>query len=281
MNYKLICIDMDGTLLNTEHNVSDDNIMAIKKASEMGIQIAITTGRIYASAKYYSQIIGIDAPIITANGASIKSSGLGDVIYNNPISSDILIGFANILNKHNLKANFTTGDTIFTSYEIPETHSYKIMNKTVCDDLKVTFLTFDNIEDGIRKFEGEVLKCFVSEDVKLETLQNARNEITEIFGDSLHIVSSGPNNFEIMQKDSSKGNAAKKLADMLGINQSQVMCIGDSENDLSMIKYAGLGVAMGNAMDLLKSEANYITDTNDNSGVAKAIIHCCGITPGV
>lgn len=271
MKYKLICIDMDGTLLSTDHKVSDYNINAIKKADKMGIHIAITTGRIYASAKYYSQIIGIDAPIITANGASIKSSGKGEVIYNNPIPSNILIGFANILNKHNLKANFTTGDTIFTSYEVPETHTYKIMNKTVSDDLKVNFLTFDNIEDGIAKFEGKVLKCFIGENIKLDSLKSARNEITEAFGDSLHIVSSGPNNFEIMQKDSSKGNAAKKLADMLGIAQSEVMCIGDSENDLSMIQFAGLGVAMGNAMELLKSEADYITDTNDNSGVGKVI----------
>lgn len=275
MKYKLICIDMDGTLLSNDHKVSDYNAEAIRKASEIGIHIAITTGRIYASAKYYSQIIGIDAPIITANGASIKDSGDGAVIYNNPIPTNVLIGFANILKKHNLKANFTTGDTIFTTYEIPETHTYKISNKIVSDDLKVNFLTFDNIEDGFSKFEGEVLKCFVGEDIKLDDLKNARNEITKEFGNDLHIVSSGPNNFEIMQKDSSKGNAAKKLAKVLGINQDEVMCIGDSENDLSMIKFAGLGVAMGNSMELLKESANYITETNDNSGVARAIEKFC------
>ena len=275
MKYKLICIDMDGTLLNTDNEVSDDNIKALKKATEMGIHIAITTGRIYASAKYYSGIVGIDAPIITANGASIKDSGDGNVIYNNPIPSDILIGCAEILKKHNLKANFTTGDTIFTSYEIPETHSYKITNKIVPNEFKVNFLVFDNINDGISKFEGKILKCFVGEDSNLDGFRNARKEITKTFGDFLHIVSSGVNNFEIMQKDSSKGNAAKRLAERLGITKDEVICIGDSENDLSMIQFAGLGVAMGNAMNLLKSEADFITETNNNSGVAKAIEKFC------
>lgn len=275
MKYKLICIDMDGTLLNSNNEVSDSNIKALKKASDLGIHIAITTGRIYASAKYYSNIIGIDAPIITANGASIKDSGDGHIIYTNPLSSDILLGIYEILSNHNLKVNFTTGDTIFTSYEIPETHTYKIMNKIVSDEFKVNFLVFDNIKDGISKFEGKVLKCFVGEDINLDSLKNARKEITEKFGDELHIVSSGPNNFEIMQKDSSKGNAAKRLSEKLGINRNEVMCIGDSENDLSMIQFAGLGVAMGNALDLLKSEADYITETNDNSGVAHAIEKFC------
>lgn len=275
MKYKLICIDMDGTLLNTDDEVSADNINALKKASDMGIHIAITTGRIYASAKYYSQIVGIDAPVITANGASIKDSGNGAVIYKNPVPSDILIGIAKIIKKHDLKVNFTTGNAIFTSYEIPETHTYKVTNKIVDEEFKVNFFVFDNIEDGILKFEGEVLKCFVGEDFNLDGLKNARKEITETFGEDLHIVSSGENNFEIMQKDSSKGNAASRLAEKLGICRDKVMCIGDSENDLSMIQFAGLGVAMGNAMELLKSEADFITETNNNSGVARAIEKFC------
>ena len=71
----------------------------------------------------------------------------------------------------------------------------------------------------------------------------------------------------------SKGNAVAYLADMLNITQEEVMCIGDSENDLSMINYAGIGVAMGNGLDMVKEAADFVTDTNDNSGVAKAINH--------
>ncbi|MGL5087035.1 MAG: Cof-type HAD-IIB family hydrolase [Clostridium sp.] len=275
MKYKLICIDMDGTLLDNNHEVSADNIKALKKASELGINIAITTGRIYASAKYYSNLIGINAHIITANGASIVDNINGDTVYTNTIPSDILSGVANIVAKYNLKINFTTSDTIFTAYEVPETHLYKIMNKSVSDDLKVKFITFDNIHKGISKFDGNVLKCIIIEDTDIESLKLARAEITESFGDFLHIVSSGPNNVEIMQKESSKGNAAKKLSEKFGLTKDEVMCIGDSENDLSMIQFAGLGVAMDNSMDILKSDANYITKSNNESGVAFAIEKFC------
>lgn len=275
MKYKLICIDMDGTLLNDDHEVSLDNIIALNKATDAGIKIAITTGRIYASAKYYSNLIGINAHIITANGASIRHNIDGSISYTNTIPSNILSGIANIVSKYNLKINFTTSDTIFTTYEVPETHLYKIMNKNVSDDLKVNFITFENIEYGILKFDGTVLKCIIIEDTDLVALKLARDEITEAFGEHLHIVSSGTNNVEIMQKESSKGNAVKRLAESFGITKDEVMCIGDSENDLSMIQFAGIGVAMGNSMDILKNDADYITETNNNSGVAKAIEKFC------
>jgi hypothetical protein len=85
------------------------------------------------------------------------------------------------------------------------------------------------------------------------------------------VVSSYSNNFEVMSKGISKGNAVSILSDMLGIERENVMCIGDSENDLSMIKFAGLGVAMGNAAECIKENADYITDINNEDGVAKAI----------
>lgn len=275
MKYKLICIDMDGTLLDSNHEVSANNIVALKRVIEDGVHIAITTGRIYASAKYYSNLIGINAHIITANGASIRDNIDGSVVYTNTIPSKILSGIAKIVSKYNLKINFTTSDTIFTAYEVPETHLYKIMNKSVSEDLKVKFLTFDNIEEGISRFDGNVLKCIIIEDTNLEALKLARAEINAAFGNELHIVSSGINNVEIMQKESSKGNAVKRLSEKFGLTKDEVMCIGDSENDLSMIQFAGLGVAMDNSMDILKEHADYITKSNDECGVGFAIDKFC------
>lgn len=87
----------------------------------------------------------------------------------------------------------------------------------------------------------------------------------------LEIVSSWDDNFEIMKKGSSKGEAVAQLAKYFNLKRDEVMCIGDSENDLSMIEYAGIGVAMGNAIDIVKQSAQYITLPNTESGVAKAI----------
>ena len=85
------------------------------------------------------------------------------------------------------------------------------------------------------------------------------------------VVSSGEDNVEIMKKGSSKGEAVKILAQKLNIKREEIICIGDNENDISMIKFAGLGIAVANGIDELKRQANYVTDTNMNSGVAKAI----------
>src|SRR3712207_9057504 len=85
------------------------------------------------------------------------------------------------------------------------------------------------------------------------------------------VVSSLGDNFEIMNKGVSKGRGVQELAEFYGLTKDEVICIGDGENDLSMIEYAGLGIAMGNAPNFIKEKANYITDTNDNDGVAKAI----------
>ena len=196
MSIKLICIDMDGTLLKDKKTVSEENLNSIKLAIKKGVKVVITTGRIYDCAKMYSEKIGLDTPIIASNGAFI---GYKDkVIYNNPLKKEDILKFLEVTKKHGLK--------------------------------------------------------------ELESLNT-----------NMEIVSSWNDNFEVMRNGSTKGDAVRYLANYFGIDKEEVMCIGDSENDLSMIKYAGTGVAMGNASEDIKSVADYVTDTNVNDGVAKAI----------
>ena len=271
MKYKLICIDMDGTLLNSAHEVTDENKEAIKKANEMGIKIAITTGRIFCSAKYYSDIIGVSTPIIASNGAYIREKDRDEVIYSNTIPSDLIVKIYNIIHKHGLKLSFNTCDTLISSYEIPENHAYRIMNKVVTDENKVTFVVYNSIDDILPKYENQILKGIVIEREDTETLFKAKAELISELGEELHVVSSDPYNIEIMLSTSTKGNAANILTEKYGFTSDEVICIGDSENDISMIKYAGMGVAMGNALDIVKDVADYITEDNEHSGVGKAI----------
>jgi len=148
------------------------------------------------------------------------------------------------------------------------------MNRDLPEEKRVNFVINENLEEAIENYEGNILKAIIIErgDNK-EKLWAAKEEIKDIFKDNLHVVSSGKDNFEVMVGSVSKGNAVAYLADMLSVAQEEIMCIGDSENDLSMINYAGTGVAMGNGLDIVKEAADFVTDTNDNSGVAKAIEH--------
>ncbi|WP_300381023.1 Cof-type HAD-IIB family hydrolase [Clostridium sp.] len=271
-NIKLICIDMDGTLLNSNHEVTEENKLILQKAFAKGIRIVLCTGRIFMSARYYSDLIGIkNAPVIASNGAYIKNGYTDKAIYENPMPKDLVLEIYSIIKRYGLKINFNSWNTLFRIDKEPSYHTYYKMNKLVSSDKRINFIINEDLEESIRNFDGEILKGIVIEQDNVDTLWKAKAELKELYGDKLHIVSSGADNFEIMLGSSSKGNAVSFIAKSFNIDPSEVMCIGDSENDLSMIEFAGIGVAMGNGLDLLKEAADYITDTNDNSGVSKAI----------
>lgn len=269
---KLICIDMDGTLLNSNHEISERNKETLRQAKKLGVNIAITTGRLFGSARYYSNLIGIEnTPVIASNGAYIKTNYEDIPILENSIPKEIAIEIYKIIKKHNLKINFNSWDTLMREDEVPDDHAYTIMNKQLPEDKKVKFIINSDFISAIESFDGKILKGIVIERENLDNLWAAKDELKEIFGDKLHVVSSGTDNIEIMIGTTSKGNAVAHLADILNVNAEEVMCIGDSENDISMLKFAGIGVAMGNGLQMVKDIADYITDTNDNDGVAKAI----------
>ncbi len=271
MAIKLICIDMDGTLLDNDHNVSNENKQALIEARDKGIVIAITTGRLFTSAKYYSDLIGINAPIISSNGAYIREKDSSKVIYESALSLDECLEIYDISRKYSFETYFNTHNTAISSTEFKEDHAYAITNKLLKEEDKIKFKVAPDLKDILRELEGDVLKS-ISINKSSENddeLLEAKNEFINL--NKYEVVSSGLHNFEVMKKGTSKGNAVKQLAEILGITRDEIMCIGDSENDLSMIKFAGIGVCMGNGLDLLKEEADYITDTNINSGVAKAI----------
>ena len=268
MSIKLICIDMDGTLLKDKKTVSEENLNSIKLAIKKGVKVVITTGRIYDCAKMYSEKIGLDTPIIASNGAFI---GYKDkVIYNNPLKKEDILKFLEVTKKHGLKAYLTANFGIISEEELAEDHVYKILNKTLKDEEKVKLIVSDNIREEIEKFDGEILKGVCADKNNKVNLIKAREEL-ESLNTNMEIVSSWNDNFEVMRNGSTKGDAVRYLANYFEIDKEEVMCIGDSENDLSMIKYAGTGIAMGNASEDIKSVADYVTDTNVNDGVAKAI----------
>lgn len=269
LKYKLICIDMDGTLLDDKHQISEENKIALKEAQEKGVIIAVTTGRLFASANYYYHLLGIDGPIIATNGTYIRETSSSEFIFKDSFSFEESKELYEMLSTTTLTTYFYTYNTAITPKPFPANHTYMIFNKEVPENLRVKFRVGEDLLPILKEYEGHILKAIVLEENDKKTLFKVKEELKAL--DKFEVVSSGANNFEIMKKGSSKGSAVKRLAESLNIKQEEVICLGDNENDLSMIRYAGLGIAMGNGVDLLKNEANYITDTNLNSGVAKAI----------
>lgn len=268
MKYKMICLDMDGTVLNDEKKVSKENVEAIKKAHDIGVKVAICTGRLFANAKVYAGMFGIKAPVIASNGAYIKDKDSNEIIYESILTEEDAKKIYEILNKYGIAIFFNTSDSVISNRSFNDENTYVRMNKLLPEDQKVNLIYTEDMLHCIEKHKEEILKCICIEK-DIEKLQKARREIEEL--SKFEVVSSFGDNFEVMCKGVSKGRAVEVLANYYNVPREDIICIGDNENDLSMIEYAGLGIAMGNADERVKKIAKYVTDTNNNSGVAKAI----------
>lgn len=268
MKYKLLCLDMDGTLLDKENNISERNKGAIEKAVEKGVKVAICTGRVFTSAYYYSDILGIKTPIIASNGAYIREKDRDEVIYKNVLSIAQCRRIESILKANDFYFHFNTTSAILTAKLLYSSEFYAKANKSLAENMQIKINVIDDWEKTFEQNDGEIVKCIAIDKDNVK-LNKVKNEIINL-GD-FEVVSSWDNNFEIMNKSVSKGHAVQVLANYYDIDKESIICIGDSENDLPMIKLAGLGIAMGNAPDYVKNQADYVTDTNSNHGVAKAI----------
>ncbi|MBU5315980.1 Cof-type HAD-IIB family hydrolase [Clostridium bornimense] len=273
MNYKLICIDMDGTLLdNSAKNIPNENLEAIKSATEKGVKVAITTGRLFTSARYFSDLIGVKTPVIASNGAYIREKDSDKVIAEFLLGEENIKAILDVVKEYDIRVFFNTVDTVITDKDILQGNAYMEMNKDLPKEMQVKFLINEDLKSTSLRYKDEILKCIcINENNVYNTkeIEELKMKLKEI--DSIEVVSSNHNNFEIMNKGVSKGKAVETLAKEYGIPKDEVIAIGDGENDLSMIKYAGLGVAMGNSSDFIKEQADYVTDTNVNAGVGKVI----------
>jgi Cof subfamily protein (haloacid dehalogenase superfamily) len=268
LKYKLVAMDMDGTLLNSKKEVSDKSKQVLQEASNLGIKLVVCTGRIFTSARFYARLIGTSAPIIASNGAYIREKDRDEAIFEEPLKNNELYKIVETIKSYGLHPQLFTTDSIFTEKIIHFSKNYARWNESVVESDRVNIEVIKDFNEAIEKNVGKILKVVVMDEDKNKII-SLKSEIKERM-DVAAITSVG-NNIEIMSSGISKGSAVSKLAEYYGILAEEVICIGDNENDLSMIEYAGLGIAMGNATEELKKAANYITDTNDSDGVAKAI----------
>ena len=266
-NYKMIVTDMDGTVLGTDHNITEDNKIALKKAEDMGIKVVFATGRFHESAKVHIDFLEEKMPIISSNGSIIKNPITDEVLYCNSIAQDKCIQIIDILDKYHLKYQIYTDEIVLQKYDTEEEKQIIIdfIKKVFSDKCEIIFKK--DLKESIKN--KNILKFNLMELDRVELIDTVRTDLNKI--DGVEITSSWKNNLEIMAKGSTKGKAVEFLSNLLNINMEEIIAFGDNYNDVSMIEVVGTGVAMGNAEEGVKNIADYVTDTNSESGVAKAI----------
>ena len=209
MNYKLICIDMDGTLLdNSAKNIPNENLEAIKSATEKGAKVAITTGRLFTSARYFSDLIGVKTPVIASNGAYIREKDSDKVIAEFLLGEENIKAILDVVKEYDIRVFFNTVDTVITDKDILQGNAYMEMNKDLPKEMQVKFLINEDLKSTSLRYKDEILKCIcINENNVYNTkeIEELKMKLKEI--DSIEVVSSNHNNFEIMNKGVSKGKA--------------------------------------------------------------------------
>lgn len=279
---KLIASDMDGTLLDSSMQISPENAAAIKHATEQGVEFIVATGRNRTEALPALEQVGIECAMVTLNGAQVFDK-TGQSLFTVPIDARTVTSILDLLDERDIYYEVATDQGLFSQsqeqrIELFATHlgevmphlTHKMAIAMVASQLEILPIHYvKNVRQ--RLAEGlEVLKiiCFHKEEARV--LGPVAKEL-EGFGE-LSITSSGANNIEINHRDAQKGIAVAHLAHERNIPLEQIMTIGDNLNDISMIQMAGISFAMGNAALEVKEYAKYVTDTNIEDGVGKAIL---------
>lgn len=266
MSIKLIAIDIDGTLLNEKNQLAQATIEAINTAAENGVKIVLCTGRPLVGVKPYLKKLGLDLAdnqyVITFNGSLVQTTN-GDVLLRHTLSFDDYIDIEALSRKLGIHFHCETDQYIYTAnknispYSIAEAYLVR---------MPIRYRDVGEMDSSL-----SISKCMMIDDPAVINRVMTDNEIPVEFNDRFYIVQSEPFFIEFMNRNASKGSALKELCTKLDIQRSEVMALGDQGNDLTMIKFAGLGVAMGNAIKEIKQAAQEVTLPNSEDGVAAAI----------
>ena len=278
---KLIASDMAGTLLNDKHKIDKETVIAIKKAEEAGIVFAISTGREYETVESVLKENNIKCQCVLMNGAEYRDEE-GNILQEINIEQNTATKIIHMLKEEKVTARIFTNKGIYTT-DTKEEALKEMVYRTLSFDPQLTQmeaievakaqpyftqLKFISNLDEFLKSDMEIRK-FVAFHNDTELITKMKKIIGKLEG--IAVSSSFRDNIEITHITAQKGIILAKVAEKMGFKRDEVMVLGDSFNDYSMFTEFTESVAMGNAIPEIKEIAKYITDTNDNLGVAKAI----------
>ena len=263
--YKAVFIDMDGTLLGKDHTISEVNKSAIQKLLNKGILVVPISARpLHGILPLTQSTLPANMPVVSLNG--------GYIYHNNEIIYEANIPLPDVATIHQ---EVTQQDVAVMYYSQMDWFT-AADNKMIKKEQKITAVKiqvqpFEQTLAGWKERGTGPNKILIAGEPDI--ILNLEQRLLLLHEGKLNIYKSQPRYLEVMNLQASKTKAIEFLIAKYGINRNEVVAIGDNYNDKGMIEFAGMGVAMGNAPDEIKSVADYVTDTNNNDGVAKALQH--------
>ena len=252
MNIKIIALDVDGTLLNDKHQISDNTKRTIRRVSKLGARIVLCTGRGAISAQPIMKELELEGVMITHNGASIMHTS-GEILYENTFRVDDVRSLIEYCRRHDIHYDLNT--------------STKMIVDRMSDQARSTYRDYlaepEMVEDVLHVDEALVKFCIFAD----------KEEIDEVEKDwppsrhPLHFIRSGDYFIDVMKPNVTKGGALYKLAELWGVKREEILAMGNYFNDIDMLQTAGIGVAVNNSPDQVKKAADEVTVSNNEEAV--------------
>lgn len=283
--YKLIAIDLDGTLLNSYGEISNKNREAIKYAIQNDTKVVIASGRDTDSVKKISLDLGINEFLIAGNGANIFNIKENENIYENFLDKEKALKIIEICKNNSIFFNVYTDNGIITESINFNVKVFNSENNYKPIEKQTNIEIVQDIYEYIKINEFKILKVIICDENNIifnrivEKLNKISNiDVLDVEHMSKKVIKDGTKEVkveyfytEVTNKNANKWEAIKFLIDELNINDNEIICIGDNENDRKMIENAGMGVTMAESALAIKNVGNYITASNNEDGVAQAI----------
>lgn len=270
---RLVALDIDGTLFKTDGTISKESIRAVREAQEKGVEIVVASGRNYDGLPW-EQLKEIPIRyVVTSNGSAVYSIKDQCCIKEECMDQELFFSLLSyVLEKEVYVSVFVDGKSYTPAQCRPYVDQMEIP-EYVRKLLKEEVRFVDDLEAYIKETNGKIQKATLNFQQRADGSYLNRDEVREYLEacPQISVVDGGFANLEFTKCGVSKAVGVHFLAESLNISKEEVMAVGDSENDLEMIRSAGLGVAMGNASETVKNAADEVTFTNDEEGVAAVI----------
>ncbi len=263
MNEKILVLDIDGTLTTSSKNISPETKKGLRLIQERGHIIVLASGRPTPGMLRYAEELELDkfgGYLLSYNGACIIDCKTGDIVFQKVLPSFVIPRLYRFAKEHQCGLITYCGDYVVSGTGIDEYIEL---------EARINGMPVREVDDFVDFVSFDVCKCLMT--APPEKAAQYEKMLQEKFADSLSVYRSEPYFIEIMSKNINKGTSLDKMLETVGLKRENVICCGDGYNDISMIAYAGVGVAMANAREEVKAVADYITKSNDEDGLVEVI----------
>lgn len=260
MAIRLVAVDLDDTLLDSGGTISPRTLETIAACRRAGVTVTIASGRMFCSLVPFADRIGDNLPIIAYNGGLVRESRTGHTLCHRPIDETLAAEVLALCRDRRWYVQTYLDDRLYVeSRDDDRARAYE----------KLADITAVPLGDAYWDLRGEPTKMLLIDDA--ERMAAIAAEMRERFRGRLSLPRSKPGFLEVVDRGVDKGRALAFLADRMGLNREEVMAVGDGENDVAMLHWAGLGVAVANGAALALEKADVVTASNDDEGLAQAL----------